>query len=51
MAHFKHLARKLRLGKATKSNSPIPVWVVAKTRRKLRFNIKRRNWRRQKLKI
>ncbi len=50
MAHYKPLAKKLRLARATKSNSPIPVWVVVKTRRKVRFNLKRRHWRRSKLK-
>ena len=50
MARNKHVARKLRLAKATKSNSPIPVWVTIKTRGKVRVNIKRRHWRRVKLK-
>ncbi|AFH43246.1 50S ribosomal protein L39e [Fervidicoccus fontis] len=51
MAHYKPLARKLRLSKALKSNSPIPVWVAVKTKRKVRFNFKRRFWRRNKLKV
>jgi len=51
MARNKHVARKLRLAHATKSSSPIPVWVVVKTLRKVRFNYKMRNWRRQKLKV
>uniref|UniRef100_A0A7J3ZIZ5 Large ribosomal subunit protein eL39 n=1 Tax=Fervidicoccus fontis TaxID=683846 RepID=A0A7J3ZIZ5_9CREN len=50
MAHFKPLGKKLRLASALNSNSPVPAWVVVKTRRKVRFNIKRRHWRRQKLK-
>ncbi len=50
MARNKPLARKLRLAKAGKSNSPIPVWVTVKTRRKIRFNTRRRNWRRGRLK-
>ena len=50
MAHFKPLARKLRLASALKSNSPVPVWVTIKTKRKVRFNYKRRMWRRTKLK-
>lgn len=51
MAHFKPLARKLRLARATKANSPVPVWVVIKTRRRIRFNPLRRHWRRSKLKV
>lgn len=51
MAHYKPLARKLRLAKATKANSPIPIWVAIKTKRKVRFNLKKRNWRRTKLKV
>lgn len=51
MARSKPLARKLRLAKALKSNEPLPIWVVAKTLRKVRFNYRRRNWRRQKLKV
>jgi len=51
MAHFKPLGKKLRLAKAAKSNQPVPVWVSVKTLRKVRFNLKRRNWRRSKLKV
>ena len=51
MARNKPLGRKLRLASATKSNSPVPVWVVMKTLRKVRYNYKMRNWRRQKLKV
>ncbi|MEM1620007.1 MAG: 50S ribosomal protein L39e [Fervidicoccaceae archaeon] len=50
MARFKPLARKLRLASAHKANSPVPLWVVVKTLRKVRTNYKRRHWRRQKLK-
>ncbi len=51
MAHFKHLARKLRLARALKANRPIPIWVVIKTRRRIRFNPLRRHWRVSKLKV
>jgi len=50
MARNKPLGKKLRLASAMNSNRPIPIWVVAKTKRKVRFNYKRRYWRRQKLK-
>ncbi len=49
MARNKHLARKLRLARATKSNSAVPVWVVVKTRRRVSFRPKLRHWRRTKL--
>ncbi|MCE4617511.1 MAG: 50S ribosomal protein L39e [Desulfurococcales archaeon] len=51
MARNKPLGRKLRLASATKSNNPVPVWVIMKTLRKVRYNYKMRNWRRQKLKV
>ncbi len=50
MARNKHLARKLRLAKALKSNSPVPAWVVIKTMRRFTFNPRRRHWRVSKLK-
>ncbi|MCS7108184.1 MAG: 50S ribosomal protein L39e [Sulfolobales archaeon] len=49
MARNKPLAKKLRLGSELKSNSAIPLWVIPKTLRKLRFRPKRRSWRRSKL--
>ena len=49
MAHFKPLARKLRLINREKSNQPIPLWVVAKTRFRVRWRPRRRHWRRNKL--
>lgn len=49
MARNKHVARKLRLARATKSNSSLPVWVVVKTRRRVPFRPKLRHWRRVKL--
>ncbi|MEZ0290413.1 MAG: 50S ribosomal protein L39e [Sulfolobales archaeon] len=49
MARVKALAKKLRLIKREKSNSPIPVWVVAKTLRKVKYRPRMRHWRRSKL--
>jgi large subunit ribosomal protein L39e len=51
MARNKHLCRKKRLIKANKESSPVPLWVVAKTRGKFRRHPKQRNWRRTKLKL
>ncbi len=50
MARNKHVARKLRLASALKSNVAIPVWVVIKTLRKVRYRPRLRHWRRSKLK-
>ncbi|MDT7888477.1 MAG: 50S ribosomal protein L39e [Desulfurococcales archaeon] len=49
MARNKPLAKKLRLINREKSNSPIPVWVVAKTMRRIRYRPRLRHWRRSKL--
>jgi large subunit ribosomal protein L39e len=51
MARNKPLARKLRLGRAYKSNQPVPAWVIIKTMRRVRFNPRRRHWRISKLKV
>ena len=50
MAHYKHVAKKLRLAKKTKQNRPLPAWVILKTRRRVTHNPVRRFWRRQKIK-
>ncbi len=50
MARSKPLAKKLRLINREKSNSPIPVWVIAKTMRRIRYRPRLRHWRRSKLK-
>jgi large subunit ribosomal protein L39e len=51
MARNKPHARKLRLARALKANSPVPVWVIIKTARRFTYNPKRRHWRRSKLKV
>lgn len=51
MARFIHLARKLRLARALKSSSPVPLWVIARTGGKFRRHPKMRHWRRVKLKV
>ncbi|MEK6978528.1 MAG: 50S ribosomal protein L39e [Candidatus Hydrothermarchaeota archaeon] len=45
------LSRKLRMAKALKQNRPVPIWVVAKTMRKVRTHPRRRYWRRSSLKV
>lgn len=51
MARNKPLGRKLRLGRALKANRAIPVWVVIRTNRRIRWNMLRRYWRASKLKV
>ena len=45
MATRKTSARKIRLIKKTKQTSPVPAWVILKTKRAVRTNPKRRAWR------
>ncbi|RLF05501.1 MAG: 50S ribosomal protein L39e [Thermoprotei archaeon] len=50
VAHYKHKAKKKRLASAYNSNKPIPVWVIAKTLRKVTRR-PRRNWRRSRMQL
>lgn len=45
MAARKPSSRKIRLLKKTKQTSPVPAWVILRTRRNVRTNPKRRAWR------
>ena len=49
MGAIKGLALKKRLGKKIKQNRQLPHWVRMKTDNKMRYNAKRRHWRRTKL--
>ncbi|MCI4436421.1 MAG: 50S ribosomal protein L39e [Ignisphaera sp.] len=49
MAHYKPLAKKLRLINREKSNQRVPVWVTVKTRRRVLRPYRLRHWRRSKL--
>ncbi len=51
MSRAKSSARKRHLGKELKKNRRLPVFVIAKTNRKISSNPRRRNWRSKKLKI
>ncbi len=51
MARYKALGRKRRLAAALKSNRSPPVWVIAKTKRRVLTTPTRRYWRRAKLKL
>jgi large subunit ribosomal protein L39e len=46
MAAHKSTPRKVRLMKKLKQNSSVPAWVIIKTKRSVRTNPKRRQWRR-----
>mgnify|MGYP000548291481 CR=1 FL=1 len=50
MARYKPTAKKRRLARARKESQAVPAWVVAKTMGKVRVNLRRRHWRRNKLK-
>ncbi|CCC68930.1 hypothetical protein NCAS_0I03040 [Naumovozyma castellii] len=51
MAAKKSFKTKQRLAKAQKQNRPLPQWIRLRTDNKIRYNAKRRNWRRTKLGI
>lgn len=51
MGANKTLLMKRRLGKKQRQNRPLPNWFRYKTDNKIRYNAKRRHWRRTKLKI
>jgi len=51
MGSIKSTALKRRLSAEIKSNRPVPSWVVARTRGRVRVNPYRRHWRRNKLKL
>ncbi|CDW82224.1 UNKNOWN [Stylonychia lemnae] len=48
---IKTFRKKVRLAKKIKQNRPMPNWIRYKTDNKIRYNAKRRNWRRTKLKF
>ena len=51
MSRVKSSARKRHLGKELRRNRRIPIFVVAKTNRRISTNPRRRHWRSRKLKI
>ena len=51
MGSVKSKKEKDALVKAKKQNRRMPVWVVAKTNRRVVQNKERRHWRRNKLKL
>jgi large subunit ribosomal protein L39e len=51
MGAHKSLIIKKRLGKKERENRPLANWFRYKTDNKIRYNAKRRNWRKIKLKV
>ncbi len=51
MARHKTDALKKTLAKGIKQNRRVPVFVIAKTKRKFTRNAKRRYWRSRKLRV
>tara|TARA_B100000678_G_scaffold179900_1_gene150128 strand:- start:30 stop:188 length:159 start_codon:yes stop_codon:yes gene_type:complete len=45
MATRKTSGRKIRLMKKAKQASPVPAWIILKTKRNVRTNPKARQWR------
>ena len=51
MARNKSSAKKSILSKALKQNRRVPIFVMAKTARRVIRNVKQRHWRVRKLKV
>ncbi|HEV8290005.1 MAG TPA: 50S ribosomal protein L39e [Candidatus Norongarragalinales archaeon] len=51
MGKAKSKEKKIALAKRLRQNRRIPIFVIAKTKRKVSMNPKRRNWRTAKLKL
>jgi large subunit ribosomal protein L39e len=49
MARHKPLAKKIRLGKATKQNRRVPAWIMMRTNRQFQRHPRRHQWRRSRL--
>ncbi|MGQ9479135.1 MAG: 50S ribosomal protein L39e [Thermoproteota archaeon] len=49
MARSKTIGKKLRLQAELKRAKPVPTWVIAKTRGKVRMTHRWRSWRRSKI--
>ncbi|KRX65008.1 60S ribosomal protein L39 [Trichinella britovi] len=51
MASHKTFRIKRKLAKAQRVNKPVPQWFRLRTGNRIRYNVKRRHWRRTKLKL
>ncbi|MFH1821174.1 MAG: 50S ribosomal protein L39e [Methanobacteriota archaeon] len=50
MSKHKTVPVKKRLGRAARRTRRAPVWVMSATKGKIRTSVRRRNWRRTKVK-
>ncbi len=50
MGSIKPFGKKIRLAKALKQNRRVPLFVILRTKGRVRFHPKMRFWRRQKIK-
>ncbi|WP_423792740.1 50S ribosomal protein L39e [Methanocaldococcus indicus] len=50
MGSIKPFGKKIRLAKAKRQNRRVPLFVMVKTRGRVRANPKMRHWRRQRIK-
>ncbi|KFY76831.1 hypothetical protein V499_03609 [Pseudogymnoascus sp. VKM F-103] len=51
MPSHKSFRTKVKLAKAQKSNRPIPQWIRLRTGNTIRYNAKRRHWRKTRIGI
>ena len=51
MAARKHSGRKIRLLKKAKQTSPVPAWIILRTKKAVRTNPKRRDWRKTDVEV
>ncbi|KAF0853123.1 60S large subunit ribosomal protein eL39 (rpL39) [Andalucia godoyi] len=51
MPSIKSFKIKTKLAKKARQNRPLPYWIRLRTDNTIRYNAKRRNWRRTKLNI
>ena len=51
MSRNKTPAMKGKLGRKLKQNRRVPLFVIAKTNRKVTQNVRRRSWRNQKMNL
>ena len=51
MGAHKSTPRKIRLMKKLKQNSSVPAWIIIKTKRNVRTNPKKRQWRRTDVRV
>ncbi|MDE1727295.1 MAG: 50S ribosomal protein L39e [Thaumarchaeota archaeon] len=51
MAARKSTPRKIRLMSKIKQNAAVPAWIIVKTKRKVRTNPKRRQWRKTDVRV